>query len=77
MSSLLRGVFVVGAKRSAFGAFGGRLKDTGSVELAEISIRAALTQAKVRPDQVDSVTVGNVIQISQKNVNNCSLIGLY
>lgn len=67
MSSLLRGVFVVGSKRTAFGCYGGRLKDTGSVELGEIAIRAALAQAKVRPDQVDSVIMGNVIQISQKN----------
>lgn len=67
MSSLLRGVFVVGAKRTAFGAFGGRLKDVGSVEMAEITMRAALAQAKLSPEQVDSVTVGNVIQISQRN----------
>lgn len=64
MSSLLRGVFIVGAKRTAFGAFGGRLKDTSSVELGEIASRAALDSAGVQAEQIDSVTMGNVIQVS-------------
>ncbi|KAI1303563.1 3-ketoacyl-CoA thiolase, mitochondrial [Halotydeus destructor] len=67
MSALTRGVFIVGAKRTAFGAFGGRLKDTSSIELGEIASRAALEQAGVKPDQVDSVTVGNVGQSSSVN----------
>lgn len=67
MSSLLRGVFVVGAKRTAFGSFGGRLKDTSSVELGEIASKAALEQAGLKAELVDSVTVGNVIQVSSKN----------
>jgi len=62
--SLLRGVFVVGAKRTAIGTFGGSLKNTTSVELADIATKAALESAKVDPQLVDSVTVGNVIQIS-------------
>lgn len=65
--SLVRGVFIVGAKRTAFGAFGGRLKDTSSVELGEIASKAALEQAGLRADQIDSVTLGNVIQVSSVN----------
>lgn len=63
MSSLLRGVFIVGARRTAIGAFGGRLKDTTSIELADIATKAALEDAKLDPQTVDSVIVGNVIQI--------------
>ena len=60
-------MFIVGAKRTAFGSYGGRLKDTTSIELAEISGRAALEAGNVRPDIVDSVTVGSVCQVSAKN----------
>ena len=66
MTSLLRGVFVVGAKRTAFGSFGGKLKDTGSIDLCEIASRAAITQAGVDPKLIDSVTVGSIIQIADK-----------
>ncbi|RWS26995.1 3-ketoacyl-CoA thiolase-like protein [Leptotrombidium deliense] len=64
MSSLLRGVFVVGAKRTAFGAYGGKLKDTSSIELGEIAAKAALSAAGVKPDLVDSAVVGNIGQSS-------------
>lgn len=67
MSCLTRGVFIVGAKRTPFGAFGGRLKDIDSTELGRIASVAALEQANVTPDQVDSVICGAVSQISSKN----------
>lgn len=67
MACLTRGVFIVGAKRTPFGTFGGRLKDVDSIELARIASSAALEQAKLTPDQVDSVICGNVNQISSKN----------
>lgn len=67
MACLTRGVFVVGAKRTPFGAFGGRLKDVDSTELGRIASVAALEQAKLSPDQVDSVICGSVNQISSKN----------
>lgn len=60
-------MFIVGAKRTAFGSFGGKLANTSSIELGEISGRAALEAANVKPENVDSVTVGNVTQVSSKN----------
>lgn len=57
----------MGAKRTPFGSFGGRLKDVDSIELGRIASVAALEQAKVTPDLVDSVVCGNVNQISSKN----------
>jgi len=51
----------VGAKRTPFGAYGGKLKDKTPVDLQEIASRAALTAANVKPEIVDSVVVGNVI----------------
>lgn len=66
MACLTRGVFIVGAKRTPFGTFGGKLKDLDSIELGRIASVAALQQANVSPDKVDSVIVGNVSQISSR-----------
>lgn len=57
------GVFIVGCKRTAFGTFGGKLKDVGSVELGKIAALQAILQSKVNPELIDSVTVGNIIQV--------------
>lgn len=67
MACLTRGVFIVGAKRTPFGTFGGRLKDVDSIELGRIASVAALEQANVTPDMVDSVICGNIGQSSAKN----------
>jgi acetyl-CoA acyltransferase 2 len=59
-SGLTRGVFIVGAKRTPFGKFGGKLKDLTCTDLAVVAAKAALTQAGVKPEMVDSTVVGNV-----------------
>lgn len=58
------GVFIVAAKRTPFGAYGGLLKDFSATDLTEIAARAALAAGKVPPETVDSVIVGNVMQVS-------------
>lgn len=67
MACLTRGVFIVGAKRTPFGTFGGRLKDVDATELGKIASLAALKQANLGADKVDSVIAGTVNQISSKN----------
>lgn len=42
------GVFIVAAKRTAFGTFGGKLKGFTATDLAVESSRAAIAAAKVR-----------------------------
>ena len=64
MASLTRGIFIVGAKRTPFGAFGGKLANKSCVDLQEIAAKAALNQAKVNPELIDSVIVGNVLSCS-------------
>lgn len=56
-------VFIVGAKRTPFGAYGGTLKDKSSIELGEIAAKAAIKSANVNPEFVNSVVIGNVIQV--------------
>uniref|UniRef100_F7IHH1 Acetyl-CoA acyltransferase 2 n=1 Tax=Callithrix jacchus TaxID=9483 RepID=F7IHH1_CALJA len=62
--ALLRGVFVIAAKRTPFGAYGGLLKDFTATDLSEFATKAALSAGKVSPETVDSVIVGNVLQSS-------------
>lgn len=51
-------MFVIGAKRTAFGKFGGILKDKTATDLAEIAARAALQEAAIKPENVDHVVFG-------------------
>lgn len=62
--SLLRGIFIVSAKRTPFGTYGGVLKDHSATDLAEHAAKAALAAGNVAPDLVNSVIMGNVMQSS-------------
>ncbi|RQM21686.1 hypothetical protein B5M09_008198 [Aphanomyces astaci] len=57
-------VFIVAAKRTPFGAFGGKLKSISATDLATHATKAALQAAKLDPALVDTVIVGNVAQTS-------------
>ena len=52
---------IVSATRTAIGTFGGFLAATPATELAAAVIKAALERAKVSPDSVDEVILGNVL----------------
>jgi len=62
--SVARGVFIVAAKRTAFGAYGGKVKDMTATDLQEVASRAAMEAGSVPAEIIDSVCVGNVIQSS-------------
>uniref|UniRef100_A0A4W4G5F7 Acetyl-CoA acyltransferase 2 n=1 Tax=Electrophorus electricus TaxID=8005 RepID=A0A4W4G5F7_ELEEL len=62
--SLLRGVFIVSAKRTPFGTYGGVLRDHSATDLAEHAAKATLAAGNVAPELVNSVIVGNVMQSS-------------
>ncbi|ODM89113.1 3-ketoacyl-CoA thiolase, mitochondrial [Orchesella cincta] len=63
MASAARGVFIVAAKRTPFGAFGGKLAEKTCVDLQEVAAKAALAAGNVDPSIVDSAVIGNVISI--------------
>jgi len=67
MASLTRGIFIVGAKRTPFGTFGGKLADKTCVDLQEVAAKAALQSANVAPELVDSVIIGNVLSSSSND----------
>ena len=61
--SAVSGVFIVAAKRTAFGTYGGKLKDVSANVLQLAAAKAALEASKVNPELVGSVVFGNVIQV--------------
>lgn len=61
MSVANKAIFIVGAKRTPFGAFGGKLKALTGTDLAAITAKAALAQAGLGADKVDESFYGNVI----------------
>eukprot|EP00735_Rhodelphis_limneticus_P014420 TRINITY_DN8446_c0_g1::TRINITY_DN8446_c0_g1_i1::g.3425::m.3425 TRINITY_DN8446_c0_g1::TRINITY_DN8446_c0_g1_i1::g.3425 ORF type:complete len:399 (-),score=137.13,sp/Q3T0R7/THIM_BOVIN/59.23/2e-166,Thiolase_N/PF00108.18/3.8e-84,Thiolase_C/PF02803.13/3.6e+03,Thiolase_C/PF02803.13/1.6e-47,ketoacyl-synt/PF00109.21/0.33,ketoacyl-synt/PF00109.21/0.011,ketoacyl-synt/PF00109.21/1.4e+03,ketoacyl-synt/PF00109.21/2.6e+03,ACP_syn_III/PF08545.5/91,ACP_syn_III/PF08545.5/5 TRINITY_DN8446_c0_g1_i1:28-1224(-) len=56
-----KAVFIVGAKRTPFGTFLGKLAGVSQTDMAVHATKAALESAKVSPALVDTVHVGNVI----------------
>jgi len=58
---LSRGVFVVAAKRTPFGTFGGSLKGHSPTDLQVLASQAAIQSAGISPDKISSVCIGNVL----------------
>jgi acetyl-CoA C-acetyltransferase len=52
--------------RTAIGAFGGAFKDMPAPDLGAAAIRAAVARAALRPDEIETVVMGNVIQAGVK-----------
>jgi acetyl-CoA C-acetyltransferase len=52
--------------RTAIGTFGGSLKDVPAPALGAVAIEAAVARAGIRPEQVETVVMGNVVQAGAK-----------
>jgi len=71
----MKEVVIVSAVRTAVGKFGGALKDVPAAELGAIVIKEALNRANIKPELVDEVVMGNVIQAGLgQNVTRQALI---
>ena len=58
----MREVVIASAARTALGTFGGSLKDVPAVELGALVIKEAINRAGIKPENVEEVIMGNVIQ---------------
>jgi hypothetical protein len=74
--SLAREIWVVGAKRTAFGTFGGALRDLTATDLAVEASKAALGQSGVAAEDIDHVIFGNVQQTSADTIYHARHVGL-
>ena len=54
-------IVIVSAVRTAVGKFGGSLAKVPATELGALAIKAALERAKIGPDQVGEVIMGQVL----------------
>ena len=61
-----RSVVFVEPVRTAIGTFGGTLKEIPAPNLGAVAIGAAVARAKLRPDEVGAVVMGNVVQAGTK-----------
>lgn len=68
-------VVIAGGVRTPVGKFGGSLKDVGAPELGAIVIKEALKRAGIKPDDVNEVLMGCVIQagLGQNVARQCSI----
>jgi len=61
----MKDVVIVSAVRTALGSYGGALKDVPAADLGAIVIKEALNRANVKPELVDEVIMGHVLQAGQ------------
>jgi acetyl-CoA C-acetyltransferase len=65
MEEKMRDVVIASAVRTAVGTFGGALRDIPAVELGKIAVQEAIKRAKIEPEQVEEVILGNVLTAGQ------------
>ncbi|MFZ5444130.1 MAG: acetyl-CoA C-acetyltransferase [Myxococcota bacterium] len=58
---MAREVVIVGAARTAIGAFQGALSSLTAPQLGAIAIKAAIERAGLKPEQIEQVIMGNVL----------------
>jgi acetyl-CoA C-acetyltransferase len=58
----MKEVYIISAVRTPIGSFGGALKDFSATKLGAIAIKGAIEKAGVKPELVNDVLMGSVIQ---------------
>src|SRR5256714_12809486 len=64
------------ARRTPFGTYGGSLKDQSATDLGVHAAKAAIAQAGVKPEDIDNVVFGNVVQTSPDAIYLARHVGL-
>lgn len=73
---MTRNVYIVAARRTAIGTFGGSLKDETPASLAVTVTKAALEAAGVAPDAVGHVVFGQVIPTAPRDAYLARVAGI-
>ena len=72
----MKDVVIVSGVRTAQGKFAGALKGFSAPQLGSIAIKEAIKKAKIKPNDVDEVIMGNVVSAGLgQNVARQALIG--
>ncbi|WP_211461019.1 acetyl-CoA C-acyltransferase family protein [Collimonas silvisoli] len=72
----IRDVVIVGAARTAIGAYGGALKDLAPGELGAIAVKEAFARARIEPTQAGQIIFGNVIHTEARDMYVSRVVGL-
>jgi hypothetical protein len=65
----VKDVYIVAAKRTPFGTYGGKLANYSAIDLQEIAARAALQSSGINPEIVNGIVVGNVFHVRVPHCN--------
>ena len=76
MAKLSKNLFILGAKRTAFGTLQGTLKGISANDLCVHAAKAALAQCGVDPRDIGHVVIGNVMQTSSDAIYCARHVGL-
>src|SRR5437870_1881926 len=69
-------IFILGGARTPMADYTGKLKDFAAIELGAIAARAAMERTGVKPEDIDHVVFGNVMQTSSDAVYGARHVGL-
>jgi acetyl-CoA acetyltransferase family protein len=69
-------IFILGGARTPMADYTGKLKDFSAIELGAIASRAAMHRTGVKPEDIDHVVFGNVLQTSSDAVYGARHVGL-
>src|SRR5678816_1538516 len=69
-------VFILGGARTPMTDYTGALKDISALELGAIASRAAFDKTGVKPEWIDHVVVGNVLQTSSDAIYGARHVAL-
>jgi len=69
-------IFILGGARTPMADYTGKLKDFSAIDLGALASRAALERTGVKPEDVDHVVFGNVLQTSSDAVYGARHVGL-
>src|SRR5438309_6590840 len=76
MKPLPTDIVFLAAKRTPFGTYGGSLKDVSATDLAVHAAKAAIAQSGLKPEDIDDVVFGNVMQTSADAIYLARHVGL-
>lgn len=62
------GIFILSAKRTPFGSFGGSLRHISPTDLGEVAVRAAINASNVPFENIDTLVLGNVLHVSRSHI---------
>ncbi len=72
----MKDVVILEGARTAFGTYGGGLRDVSATDLAVVAAKAALQRSKVESERIGHVIFGNVLQTSGDAIYLARHVGL-